>query len=113
MQRMTLRIAIAGAAHPHAAYVTAEVDRYDDFQLVGVADPDRAVAERYATPYRAKVFTDHRELLDETSPDVVMVAGIYADRGRAVVDALDAGAQVLSDKPLCTSLPDLTSITEA
>ncbi|MET7279790.1 Gfo/Idh/MocA family oxidoreductase [Kribbella sp. NPDC005582] len=110
---MTLRIAIAGAAHPHAAYVTAEIDRYDDFQLVGVADPDRAVAERYATPYRARVFTDHRELLDETSPDVVMVAGIYADRGRAVVDALDAGAHVLSDKPLCTSLSDLASITEA
>ncbi len=110
---MTLRIAIAGAAHPHAAYVTAEIDRYDDFQLVGVADPDRAVAERYAAPYRARVFADHRELLEATHPDVVMVAGIYADRGRTVVDTLDAGAHVLSDKPLCTSLSDLTAIAEA
>ncbi|MFI5728905.1 Gfo/Idh/MocA family protein [Kribbella sp. NPDC051587] len=110
---MTTRIAIAGAAHPHARYVTAEVDRYDDYQLVAVADPDRAVAERYATPYQAKVFTDHRQMLDETQPDVVMVAGIYADRGRAAVDALDAGAHVLADKPLCTTLADLSAITEA
>lgn len=110
---MTTRIAIAGAAHPHAAYVTAEIDRYDEFELVAVADPDRAVTDRYAAPYRAKVFTDHQQMLDKTTPDVVMVAGIYADRGRAVVDALDAGAHVLSDKPLCTSLADLTAITEA
>ncbi|MFB6719081.1 Gfo/Idh/MocA family protein [Kribbella sp. NPDC056345] len=110
---MTIRIAIAGAAHPHAAYVTAEVDRYDEFELVAVADPDRAVAERYAAPYRAQVFTDHQRMLAETRPDVVMVAGIYGDRGRAVVDALDAGAHVLSDKPLCTSLADLTAISEA
>ncbi|WP_405056649.1 Gfo/Idh/MocA family oxidoreductase [Kribbella sp. NBC_01505] len=110
---MTIRIAIAGAAHPHARYVTAEIDRNDEYQLVAVADPDRTVAERYATPYQAKVFTDHQQLLDETRPDVVMVAGIYADRGRAVVDALDAGAHVLADKPLCTSLTDLTAISEA
>ncbi|GAA1561193.1 Gfo/Idh/MocA family oxidoreductase [Kribbella hippodromi] len=107
------RIAIAGAAHPHVGYATAEADQRDDVQLIAVADPDRATAERWATPYGAKVFTDHRRMLDETRPDVVMVAGIYSDRGQVVVDALDAGAHVIADKPLCTTLADLDAITAA
>ncbi|MDX2971732.1 Gfo/Idh/MocA family oxidoreductase [Kribbella solani] len=107
------RIAIAGAAHPHVAYATTEVDERDDVQLVAVSDPDRTTAERWATPYEAKVFTDHRQLLDEARPDVVMVAGIYSDRGQVVVDALDAGAHVIADKPLCTTLADLDAIAAA
>ncbi|MFF0344636.1 Gfo/Idh/MocA family protein [Kribbella sp. NPDC004875] len=107
------RIAIAGAAHPHVAYATAEVDAVAEYQLVGVADPDRATAERSATPYEAQVFTDHQEMLREVAPDVVMVAGIYGDRGRVVVDALEAGCHVIADKPLCTSLEDLDAIANA
>ena len=107
------RIAIAGAAHPHVAYATAEVDRSGEYDLVAVADPSRATAERWAGPYDAKVFTDHQELLREVEPDVVMVAGIYGDRGRVVVDALNAGSHVMADKPLCTTLEELDAIAEA
>ncbi|TDW24539.1 Gfo/Idh/MocA family protein [Kribbella kalugense] len=104
---------IAGAAHPHVAYATAEVDRVSSFELVAVADPSRETAERWAAPYDAKVFTDHQQMLREVEPDVVMVAGIYGDRGQAVVDALNAGCHVIADKPLCTTLEDLDAITEA
>ena len=107
------RIAIAGAAHPHVAYATAEVDQVAAFELVAVADPSRETAERWAAPYDAKVFTDHRQMLRDTEPDVVMVAGIYGDRGQAVVDALNAGCHVIADKPLCTTLEDLEAIGEA
>jgi predicted dehydrogenase len=107
------RIAIAGAAHPHVAYATAEVDAVDSFELVAVADPSRELAERWAAPYDAKVFTDHQAMLRDVEPDIVMVAGIYGDRGQAVVDALNAGCHVIADKPLCTTLADLDAITEA
>ncbi|MFI5695549.1 Gfo/Idh/MocA family protein [Kribbella sp. NPDC051586] len=107
------RLAIAGAAHPHVAYATAEVDAVVDYELVAVADPSRETAERWAAPYDAKVFTDHQQMLRETEPDIVLVAGIYGERGRAVVDALNAGCHVIADKPLCTTLEDLDAITEA
>jgi predicted dehydrogenase len=107
------RIAIAGAAHSHVAYATAEVDRLDEVTLVAVADPSRETAERWASPYGAKVFTDHQQMLREVEPDVVMVAGIYGDRGQVVVDALSAGSHVIADKPLCTTLAELDVITEA
>ncbi|TCC01643.1 Gfo/Idh/MocA family protein [Kribbella soli] len=107
------RIAIAGAAHPHVAYATAEVDQVAEYELVAVADPSRETAERWAAPYDAKVFTDHQQMLREVEPDVVMVAGIYGDRGQVVVDALNAGCHVIADKPLCTTLEDLDAIAEA
>jgi predicted dehydrogenase len=107
------RIAIAGAAHPHVAYATAEVDAVDSLELVAVADPNREIAERWAGPYDAQVFTEHQEMLREVEPDIVMVAGIYGDRGQVVVDALNAGCHVIADKPLCTTIEDLDAITEA
>ena len=108
-----VRIAIAGAAHPHVGYATAEVERVAEYELVAVADPDPQVAERWAAPYRAEVFTDHVRMLEATAPDVVMVAGIYGDRGRVVVDALEAGCHVIADKPLCTTLEELDAIADA
>ncbi|MDX3659949.1 Gfo/Idh/MocA family oxidoreductase [Streptomyces sp. ID05-26A] len=90
-----LRLAVAGAAHPHVAYVLDELPLRTDVALVGISD------------------SDHRALLDAQRPDVVVVAGIYAERGQAVVDALRAGAHVIADKPLCTSLSELDAIETA
>jgi len=101
---MSLRLAVLGAAHAHVRYALDEVDRRDDVDLVGVSDP----AGGYDAGY-----TDHRRLLDDQHPDVVMIAGVYADRAAAVVDALRAGAHVLADKPLCTDLAQLDAIEAA
>ena len=101
---MSLRLAVLGAAHAHVRYALDEVAQRDDVELVGVSDPGGAFDAGYA---------DHRKLLDEQHPDVVMVAGIYADRGAVVVDALHSGAHVLADKPLCTDLTQLAAIETA
>jgi predicted dehydrogenase len=107
------RIAVAGAAHPHVEYALDEVARSERLELVAVADPDRGVAERCAGRFGAAVFTDHRQMLAEAAADVVVVAGVYGERGGVVVDALAAGCDVLADKPLCTSLDELDRIEAA
>src|SRR5699024_12636492 len=43
-------------------------------------------------------------------PDIAVVAGVYSERGRMVIDALNAGAHVIADKPLCTDLGELDEI---
>lgn len=109
MSRPGLRLAVAGTAHPHVAYVLDELPLRADVSLVGIADPDPSLARRLEVP----AYADHRALLAEQRPDVVVVAGIYSERGAVVVDALRAGAHVLADKPLCTSLSDVDSIAAA
>ncbi|MET0422732.1 MAG: Gfo/Idh/MocA family oxidoreductase [Actinoplanes sp.] len=101
---MSIRLAVLGAAHAHVRYALDEVDHRDDVDLVGLSDPDGGYDADY---------TDHRRLLDEQHPDVVMIAGVYADRAAAAVDALRAGAHVLADKPLCTDLAQLDTIEAA
>ena len=108
-----LRLAVLGAAHPHVTYALDELAHRDDLELVAVGDPDPDLAAQYAHPHAARTYTDHHTLLAQEHPDVVVVAGIYGDRAQAVIDALDAGAHVLADKPLCTSLKDLDLIEEA
>jgi predicted dehydrogenase len=92
---MSLRLAVLGAAHPHVRYALDEAGLRDDVELVGVSE------------------SGHRRLLEEQRPDVVMVADIYSARAAAIVDALNAGAHVLADKPLCTDLGQLDAIEQA
>lgn len=113
MTDSVIRVAVAGAAHPHVEYALREVDERPEFVLVGVSDPSPEIAGRYGAPRSAALFTDHRAMIDSVKPDVVVVAGIYGRRAGAVVDALDAGCQVVADKPLCTTSADLERIRSA
>lgn len=113
MPDSVLRVAVAGAAHPHVEYALREVDERPELILVAVSDPSPGLAARYGAPRSAALFTDHRDMLESVKPDVVVVAGIYGDRAAAVVDALDAGCQVVADKPLCTTSADLEEIRSA
>jgi predicted dehydrogenase len=108
-----LRLAVIGAAHAHVRYALDEVTLREDLALIAVADPDPAIAGRYAVEFGVPAYDDHRRLLDDRRPDVVMIAGIYADRAEAIVDSLRAGAHVLADKPLCTTLAELDAIEAA
>ena len=108
-----LRLAVIGAAHSHVRYALDEVPLRADLALVAGADPDPATAGRYAGEFGVPAYDDHRRLLDELRPDVVMIAGIYSDRAEAIVDSLRAGAHVLADKPLCTTLAELDAIETA
>lgn len=42
--------------------------------------------------------------------DAVAVGCAYGDRGRAIIKALKAGKHVIADKPICTSLSELSEI---
>lgn len=108
-----LRVAVAGAAHPHVQFALDEIAANPELELVGVADREPDIARRYADPFQAPVFVDHRELIELSKPDVVVAAGVYGDRARAIVDALDAGCHVIADKPMCTSLDQLDRIVDA
>jgi predicted dehydrogenase len=111
--RMPLKLAVIGAAHSHVNYALDELDHRDDVELVAIADPELATARLYSEPHGVPAYGDHRAMLERERPDVVMIAGIYSQRAEAIVDALRSGADVLADKPLCTTLSELESIEGA
>lgn len=109
-----IRIAIIGAAHPHVEYVFDELKRYErhEYTLVGVYDPDPVIAAHYSQSFGVPVFANAADLFAEEI-DIVVIAGVYGARGEHAESALRAGAHVLADKPLCTSLTQLDAIEVA
>jgi len=106
-----IRVAVLGAAHPHVRYVLDELPHRPDCVLVGAAEPDPAMRAQYLGDLGSvPVYERVEDLLSSHQIDVAMIAGVYAQRAAATTAALDAGAKVLADKPLCTSLDQLDAI---
>lgn len=108
-----MKVAILGAAHQHVDYALAEVAHRDELELVAVSESDANLRERFLAGISAPQYETPGELLAEHHVDVALIAGIYSERAEATIAALGAGAHVLADKPLCTSLDQLDEIRRA
>ena len=62
-------------------------------------------SERAGIP-RPSVFTDHRDLLESSLCDAVVVASPNMTHAGILHDVLEAGLHVLVEKPLCTTIAD-------
>ena len=56
---------------------------------------------------------DRRQLLDDKDVEVVLIAAIPADRAALAIEAMEAGKDVMVDKPGCTTLEQLDAIKDA
>lgn len=108
-----VRVAVLGAAHPHVAYALDEVARRPELELVAAAESDPVMRGRFLGYLGVPVYSRTADLLARHEVDVAVVAGVYTERADAVLAALEAGADVLADKPLCTSCSQLDAIAAA
>lgn len=108
-----MKAAILGAAHQHVDYVLDELAHREELELVAASEPDPALRARFLGDLDAPLYETPQELLAAHRIDIALITGIYSQRGDAAVAALDAGAHVLADKPLCTTPAQLDRIREA
>uniref|UniRef100_UPI002ADDE5FD Gfo/Idh/MocA family oxidoreductase n=1 Tax=Thermoflexus sp. TaxID=1969742 RepID=UPI002ADDE5FD len=73
-------------------------------KLVAVADPDPERVGMVAVRYGASLYTDYRQMLEKERPDAVSVAVPTALHEQVGLDALEAGAHVLIEKPIADTL---------
>jgi len=88
----------------------------EDFELVALCDLDAKRVEKVAASYPwAKRFTSTEEMLREAKPEIVAVCTPVASHYPLVKSALEAGAHVLCEKPLASSVKeaeDLVTLAE-
>lgn len=74
-------------------------------------DPQPAVGfiERFPDIPRVD---DRRQLLDDPDVDMVLIADIPARRADRAIEAMEAGKDVMSDKPGCTTLAQLDNVRQ-
>ena len=55
---------------------------------------------------------DRRRILEDPSIDMVLISAVPADRAALAIEALEAGKDVMVDKPGCTTLDQLAALRE-
>jgi len=101
-----VRIGLIGAGAV-APYHCAAASALDGIELAAVCDIDEAAARRVASGCPdAAVFTDHRTMLHSGTVDAVIVNTPHSTHLPIAVHAAAAGAHVLVEKPMATTLED-------
>ena len=92
-----------GSMGRHHARVYTQISQTT---LVGVADADAATAERIGAQYSVPTYTDYEALLTEEKPDIVTVAVPTRYHHDVATHAMEAGADVLIEKPIAATVAE-------
>jgi len=110
----TYRVAIIGTGDIANAHANAVNTLKDRLELVAACDIDTARAEAFRAKYALPAaYSDHATLLREARPDFVLVCTPPGFHTSVSIAAMEAGAWVMCEKPLCASLAELDKIQEA
>jgi predicted dehydrogenase len=80
---------------------------------VGVTDINEQSGKARAEELGVPFFDDHRALLRETKPDVAVVITPHPFHAEISIDALNAGAHVLVEKPIAVRVAEADAMIEA
>src|SRR5204863_6164399 len=101
----------------HQSVVLTGLRQLGGWEVVGVAEDDKAVADRFKQRERlaakAVLFDDWRRLLDHAPMDVCCVCDENAARAEQLIALAKLGVHVVTEKPLTTTLHDLKRVREA
>lgn len=110
----TYRAALVGTGSISEAHVRAVEATQGRVTLEAAVDIDGARVADFAAKHRIpRHFTDYQQMLRDVRPDFVLVATPPSQHCPMSVAAMEAGAWVLCEKPLCGSLAELDQIQEA
>ncbi|GAB5522057.1 MAG: Gfo/Idh/MocA family oxidoreductase [Rhodothermales bacterium] len=110
-----LRVGVVGLVHAHVGWILGRADR-GDIEIVGIVEPNRELAERYARQYGYSmdlVYADLEAMLDATQPEAVTVFTSIKDHRRVTEICAERGVHVMVEKPLAVNLEDAQAMAEA
>ncbi|MCF7848095.1 MAG: Gfo/Idh/MocA family oxidoreductase [Kiritimatiellales bacterium] len=110
------RCAVVGIGNRAHSWIGGIVEQHpESSELVGLCDLQlercQDVNEAYGT--QAACYTDYDQMLAEVEPDLVIVVTPERYHREHIVKALDAGCDVATEKPLCTTIEDAQAIIDA
>jgi predicted dehydrogenase len=101
-----LRIGVIGLVHTHVHWILGR-ESIGDIEIVGIAEPNRALALRYAEQHgypMSIVFDTMEEMIAATQPEAVTAFNTIYDHLAVVEYCAPRGIHVMVEKPLAASL---------
>lgn len=114
-QPLPLRVAIVGLEHGHVEGFLASLARHSDVQLVGIADADSNLMDKYRQKFNLSeslFFKSEANMIEVRRPDAVLVYTSIAEHRAAIDIAAQYGVSVMVEKPLTLTLEDALHIRE-
>src|SRR6516164_3185596 len=108
-----LRVAIIGLVHDHVAGFLAQLPQHHDVELVGIAEPDAALQQKYHQKYNLAdnlFFEDPAKMIEQRRPEALLIYTSIADHRRMIEVGAYYGISVMVEKPLTISLDDALAI---
>jgi predicted dehydrogenase len=105
-----MRAALIGAGQIARQHLTC-LGELPDVEVAAVCDLSPATAECAAERHHARSwFTDHARMLREARPDVVHITTPPTSHYKLALDALEAGAHVIVEKPVTMTLAEVEAL---
>jgi predicted dehydrogenase len=99
------RVALVGCgriAHVHAGYLR----QVPEVELVGACDLSAESREKFTARWQLPTFADTEELLAAAAPQMVHLLTPPATHARLAIELMEAGVDVLVEKPMALSVQD-------
>ncbi|MEZ4862118.1 MAG: Gfo/Idh/MocA family oxidoreductase [Caldilineaceae bacterium] len=114
MAKDKIRAAIIGTGGIARSHVAALRQAGDQVELAAAMDIDSDRASAFCETHEIpRYYTDAEELLRREEPQLVHIATPPGTHCELSIAALEAGAWVLCEKPLCASLAEMDRIEDA
>ena len=101
-----LRIGVAGLTHAHVGWLLSRAHD-SDIVIVGIAESNREVAEKYLKQYNlpeSLLYSSLKEMLDKCKPEAVCAFNSIYEHLEVVKACAPRGIHVMVEKPLAVSL---------
>ena len=105
-QEKPLKVGVAGLTHTHVHWILGRED-IGDIEIVGIAEPNRDLAQRYAEQHGFSMDLVHdslEEMIAASQPEAVTVFGTIYDHLKVVQTCAPKGIHVMVEKPLAVSM---------
>jgi predicted dehydrogenase len=114
-EHQPLKVAIVGLEHGHVEGFLAQLPKHSDVQLVGIADADTSLWQKYGKKYGLAdtlFYKSEASMIERTRPDAVLVYTSIAEHRHAIEIAAQYGVSAMVEKPLTISLEDAFAIRD-
>jgi glucose-fructose oxidoreductase len=111
-----LRIGVVGLVHGHVAGFFNSALKRSDVQILGIAEPDRQLFDRYAQQYHLNsslYFASLDEMIAKAHPPAVVVYTSTFDHRKVVEECAQHGVHVMMEKPLAVNYRDALAMADA
>jgi predicted dehydrogenase len=111
MTKRLLGFGVIGADHNHVYRMVEDMvangGTFKGWWTAGNPEPPSGTRKPFSAADR---LSDYRVLLDDPTVDVVLICAIPGERSRLAIEAMQAGKDVMVDKPGATTLADVQQL---